>query len=195
MPIASSRRRPCFLQPGRVLGKRWCNSGTAIDQFSKMTTRTAPRTVLRTSPMMYALFGGIIGAVFILAVFVAIAKEPGFWFPTTVMGIILAGILSWLATTTLTLSGDVVRYRSLFVSKNVRLADIVRAKFSVGFISFKPYQRLVLTVRKQRGERDITINTGLFDRAEIRQWVDALNAQRRGLRRTRSTLGVAGLGR
>jgi hypothetical protein len=135
------------------------------------------QVVLRASATMYALFGGIMGAVFILAAFVAIAKEPAFWFPTAVMGVILSGILLWLATTTLMLAGDAIHYRSLLVAKDVPLSDIVKAQFIAGFSSFKPHQRLVLTVREQHGDGEITINLGLFDRAEIKRWVDTLNAR------------------
>ena len=126
---------------------------------------------------MYALFGGIMGAVFLLAVFVAIAKEPAFWFPTAVMGIILPGIFLWLATTTLVLTSDAIHYRSLFVTKDVLLSDIVKAQFIAGFSSFKPHQRLVVRIRGTHGDSEITINLGLFDRTEIRRWVDALNAR------------------
>lgn len=142
-----------------------------------MMAASEPQVVLRTSATMYALFGGIMGAVFILATFVALAKEPAFWFPTAVMGGILSGILLWLATTTLVLASDAIHYRSLFVTRDVPLKDIVKAQFIAGFSSFKPHQRLVVTVRGPHGRSEITINLGLFDRAEIRRWEDALNAR------------------
>jgi hypothetical protein len=136
-----------------------------------------PQPVLRTSATMYALFGGISGAVFMLATLVTITKEPTFWFPTAITGGILIAFLSWMATTSLTLASESIHYRSLFVRKNVQLSDIVKVAFIVGFSSFKPHQRLVLTIRKHSGVSEVTINMGLFDRGEIRRWVDALNAR------------------
>lgn len=136
-----------------------------------------PQVVLRASATMYALFVGIMGAVFIFAAFVAITKEPAFWFPTAVMGVILSGILLWLATTSLMLASGAIHYRSLFVTKDLPLSDIVKARFISGFSGFKPHQRLVLTVRMLHGDREITINLGLFDRAQIGRWVDTLNAR------------------
>lgn len=126
---------------------------------------------------MYALFGGILGAVFILTAVVAVAKEPALWFPAAVMGLILASYLSWLATTSLALTSDAIHYRSLFVTKDVRLSDIVDAEFVVGFSSFKPHQRLLITIRGTGVQNEITINLGLFDRTEIGSWMGTLNAR------------------
>jgi hypothetical protein len=135
--------------------------------------------MLRTSRTMYALFGGVSGLVFVFAIFVSVTKDPAFWLPTTLCGVVLASFLTWMATTTLTLASDCVHYRSLFVKRDVPLADVVSAKFRAGFSSSKPFQRLVLTVREQRGRRDVTINAGLFDPADIRRFMDALNARLR----------------
>jgi hypothetical protein len=126
---------------------------------------------------MYALFCGILGLVFLLAAFVAIAKEPAFWLPTVIMGGVLVAVVSWMATTSLTLAKDSIHYRSLFVGKEVLLSAVVKANFIIGPSSFKPYQRLVLSVRGTDGNRETTINLGLFDRAEIREWLAALNAR------------------
>lgn len=93
------------------------------------------------------------------------------------MGGILIAFLSWMAMTSLTLASESIHYRSLFVRKDVQLSDIVKVAFIVGFSSFKPHQRLVLTIRKHSGVSEVTINMGLFDRGEIRRWVDALNAR------------------
>jgi hypothetical protein len=126
---------------------------------------------------MYVLFCGIFGLVFLLGALVATEKEPALWLPTAITGGILVALVSWMATTSLALAEDTIHYRSLFITKDVLLSDITRANFVVGFSSFKPYQRLVLSVRGTDGNREITINLGLFDRAEIRGWLAALNAR------------------
>jgi hypothetical protein len=138
-----------------------------------------PQIVLRTSRTMYALFGGILGLVFLFAIYVSVTKEPAFWLATALSGIVLASFLTWMATTTLALTSDCVHYRSLFVKRDVPLAEVVSAKFRAGFSGSKPFQRLVLTVREQRDRRDVTINAGLFDPADIRRFMDALNARLR----------------
>jgi hypothetical protein len=138
---------------------------------------TDPHAILRTSRVMYALFCSILGLVFLLGAFVAIAKEPAFWLPTAIMGGVLVAFVSWMATTSLTLAKDNIHYRSLFIATDVLLSEIAQANFVIGASSFKPYQRLVLSVRGTDGNREITINLGLFDRAEIRGWLAALNAR------------------
>ena len=129
--------------------------------------------VLRTSAVNYALFGGIAGAVTLATAVLAIIEESTFWLPAAAMTLILVGLLMRLATTSLALSDDTIHYRSLFVVNNVALADIAGARFVYGFESGKPYQRLVLSVRGQR--REMVLNLGLFARAEIHRWLDALN--------------------
>jgi hypothetical protein len=124
---------------------------------------------------MYVLFCGIFGLVFILGALVAIAKEPALWLPTVIMGAVLAVFVSWMATTSLTLTKDTIRYRSLFAAKDVLLSEVVKANFVTGPSGFKPYQRLVLSVRGTGGSSEITINLGLFDRAEIGEWLTALD--------------------
>jgi hypothetical protein len=138
---------------------------------------TDPQAVLRTSRVMYALFCSIFGLVFLFATFVAIAKEPAFWLPTVIMGGVLAASVSWMATTSLTLADNYIHYRSLFIVKDVLISELKEANFIVGASSFKPYQRLVLSVRGTDGTKEVTINLGLFDRAEIRAWMTALNAR------------------
>jgi hypothetical protein len=147
-----------------------------------MRSGPTPLLVLRTSTAMYVLSGSILGGSFVLVAFVAIVKEPTLWLPATVMGAVLAIVLTWLATTTLSLTTDAIHYRSLLVRTDVPLADVLRAKFVTGFSGYKPYQRLVLTVREKSGQRDIVINTGLFDRAQIKRWMDLLNARRSSYR-------------
>lgn len=127
---------------------------------------------------MYALFCSIFGLVFLLGVLVAIAKEPAIWLPTVVMGVVLVVFVSWMATTSLTPADDTIHYRSLFVTKDMLLSEVAKANFVTGLSSFKPYQRLVLSVHGTGGNRKIIIiNLGLFDRAEIREWLAALNAR------------------
>ncbi len=133
--------------------------------------------VLRTSSAFYWLVGGIIGAALALGVFVVVVRTPAAWPPTLILGCLLVAAMSIFLSTRLVLADDSIHYRSLFVVKDVPLSAIIKAQFGAGFSSFKPYQRLVLTVREQHGEREITINLGLFDRTEIRRWVDALNAR------------------
>lgn len=126
---------------------------------------------------MYALFCSIFGLVFLLGALVAIAKEPALWLPTMITGGVLAVFVSWMATASLTLAEDSIHYRSLFVAKDVLLAEVVKANFAAGPSSFKPYQRLVLAVRGTGVNREIVINLGLFDRVEIMEWLAALDAR------------------
>jgi hypothetical protein len=88
---------------------------------------TDPHAILRTSRVMYALFCSILGLVFLLGAFVAIAKEPAFWLPTAIMGGVLVAFVSWMATTSLTLAKDNIHYRSLFIATDVLLSEIVQA--------------------------------------------------------------------
>jgi hypothetical protein len=134
-------------------------------------------TQLRTSPAFYLLVGGILGAGVVLGVFVALVRTSAAWPPTAILGCLLAAAMSVLLSTKLTLTADAIHYRSLFVRRDVPLADVVGAKFVAGFSSTKPYQRLIVSVRGNSGQKDITVNAGLFNRAEIRRWVDTLNAR------------------
>lgn len=138
-------------------------------------TPLAEVLVLRTSSANYWFVGGIIGSAIVLGIFGAVTKTSDLWPPTGIMGFLLAAVMSVFWTTTLTLTSDAIHYRSLFVRTNVLLSDVIAAKFVVGFSGYKPYQRLVITVREKSGEKEITINNGLFDRTQIERWVDALN--------------------
>jgi hypothetical protein len=71
-----------------------------------------------------------------------------------------------------------MHYRSLLVRTDLPLAHVIRAKFVTGFSGYKPYQRIVVTVREKSSQRDVIINTGLFDPAEIKRWVAALDERR-----------------
>jgi hypothetical protein len=125
---------------------------------------------------MWAIFGSIMGGAALLGVTVAIA-EPTFWPPTFVMGLILAVVLSWLGTTTLTLEDDAIRYRSLFIKRDIPLIDVAKAEFTFGFSDFKPYQRVSFILRDKPDETNIVINAGLFDPTQITQWVSRVNAR------------------
>jgi hypothetical protein len=138
-------------------------------------TPLAEVLVLRTSAANYWLVGGIMCAAFVLGIFVAVTKDV--WQPTVISGFLLAAVMSVFWSTTLKLTSDAIHYRSLFVRTNVLLSDVIAAKFVVGFSGYKPYQRLVITVREKSGEKEITINNGLFDRIQIERWIDALNAR------------------
>jgi hypothetical protein len=132
---------------------------------------------LRTASVHYWLIGGIIGLPTTYGLYIAVARMPAVWPPTLMLGGSLAFVLVLFLSTKLTLTHDIVHYRSLFVTRDISLDVIARAQFLVGFSGYKPYQRIVVTVRTKEGEKDVTINTGLFDRAEIRRWMGALNAQ------------------
>ena len=112
-----------------------------------------------------------------LGILVAATKGPDVWPPTATLGLLLVAAMSVLLSTKLDLASDAIHYRSLFVGINVPLARVVAAKFVTGFRGYKFYQRLVITVRENTGEKEITINVGLFDLAQINQWVNALNAR------------------
>lgn len=134
---------------------------------------------LRTHAGMYALIGGICGAVFVMGIVVAIAKEPSLWPPTLGVGLILAAFFSWFATTRLTLTEGSLQYRSLLSRTDVALANVIRARFESGFIAFssKPFFRIIITVREGTGKKDIILNGGLFERKEIDRWVHTVNSR------------------
>ena len=138
---------------------------------------TQPRPVLRPSAARYALFCGVTGTAIAAAAGAAITQEePWFWFPAAVLTLVMAGLICWLATTTLRLAGNVIRYRSLFVAKDIPLPDIAGVRFVYGFESGRRYQRLMVTIRGQRRDREIVLNLGLFSRADIQRWLEDLNA-------------------
>jgi hypothetical protein len=66
-----------------------------------------------------------------------------------------------------------VRYRSLLVSKRLRVSQIAHAKFLIGFSGVKPFQRVVFRMRDRNDE--IMLNAGLFEPKAIRTWVEHLN--------------------
>jgi hypothetical protein len=134
---------------------------------------------VRTQPVIYGLIGGICGGVFVFAAIVAFTKEPTLWLPTIGEGLILILFLSWFATTRLTLTNDSIRYRSLLRKTDVPLTSIRSVRFEQGFIpfSYKPYLRVIITVRDGARKKDITLNAGLFHPARVRRWIEAVNAK------------------
>jgi len=149
-----------------------------VNRFKKQASSALVQE-LRTAPSFYWLFGGIFGAVFVLSASVAITKEPDFWIPTSIMGFILAAVLSWGTTTKLTLTDDTIHYRSFLIRKDIPLTDIIKIESATGFIAFsyKPYQRIIITRRDQSGKKEIILNGGLFDQGEIKRWVETTNSR------------------
>jgi hypothetical protein len=113
-----------------------------------------------------------------MSLFVAIVWEPSVWIAAVASLPFLVGIMTWLATTKLTLTSDAVRYRSLFSKTDVPLSSICGVRFEDGFIpwSYKPFFRVIISVRDGRGKMDITLNAGLFDLPKLGRWIKAVNA-------------------
>lgn len=133
------------------------------------------QVMIRTARGPYVVLGGIPGVVLLFGVFVAVTKDATAWEGVAAVAVVLTAFLSWLATTRLELTSDAIHYRTLLVAKDVALSDIVRAEFVTGFHSTKPYQRLIISVRDARGERELTLNLGLFARPDIKRWMGVLN--------------------
>lgn len=99
-------------------------------------------------------------------------------FMLTAIGIVLLIAILLVKTTTLSLTPDAIHYQSLLRKVDIALADVVKVESAFGFIAFsyKPYQRIVVTVRKTSGDKEIILNGGLFDQREIKQWVKAYDS-------------------
>lgn len=101
-------------------------------------------------------------------------------FMITAIGIVLLIAILLFKTTALSVTNDAIHYQSLLRKVDIALADVVKVESVFGFVAFsyKPYQRIVVTVRKTFGdkEKEIILNGGLFDQREIKQWVEACNA-------------------
>ena len=148
-------------------------SHTKLRQVEAGRDTDAGRTELHTTRVMYRLFVGILGAVFAFGAIVAMAKAPAFWIPTSVMGAVIVIIVTWLRTTHLAFVDDEVSYSSLFVSTRLSVSEIISAKFVIGFSSLKPFQRIVFRMRRSKDE--VTVNAGLFDPPQVKEWVEHLN--------------------
>lgn len=142
----------------------------------------APRRVLRTSRQMsWFLLGIPIASLATVLLPLAMGKSmDGFLLPTAVMAIMVLIAIFLVKTTALSLTNDAIHYQSLLRKVDIGLADVVKVESAFGFVAFsyKPYQRIVVTVRKTSGdkEKEIILNGGLFDQREIKQWVEACNA-------------------
>lgn len=99
-------------------------------------------------------------------------------FMVTTVGIVLVIAVLLVKTTTLSLTQDAIHYRSLLRSVHIELADVAKVEYAFGFIAFsyKPYQRIVVTVLNKAGDEEIVLNGGLFDQREIKKWVDACHS-------------------
>ena len=132
---------------------------------------------VRTTRVMYWLFGAISGGGFALGVITtAVRPNAGSLPPTVLMGVVFAVLMCWLATTSLRFSTDEIEYRSLLVRRRVLLREILQARFESGFVpfSYKPFFRVVLV---RRDGSEIVLNGGLFNPKAVRDWVDALNSE------------------
>jgi hypothetical protein len=134
---------------------------------------------VRTALPAWVIFGGILGATILLGASVAMTKEPALWYPTAVAACCLTVILSWLGTTTLSLKDDTIQYRSLLVRRQIPLVSNDRVEFTTEPVPFKPYQRICFLLRQKPKEDSIIINAGLFDPAQIADWVRQVNAHLR----------------
>lgn len=128
--------------------------------------------VLRTSQQTTWFLVGMPGAVLVFSSMVTL-KEPSFWLPTTMVAIMLVIAIFLVKTTSLSLSHDAIHYQSLLRKVDIALADVVKVESAFGFVAFsyKPYQRIIITVRKTSADKEIILNGGLFDQREIKQWV------------------------
>lgn len=136
-----------------------------------------PKHVLRTSKQASWFLVGMPAAVFVL-VATGIPTEPSLWLPTTMMSILLIIAILVVKTTTLSLTQDAITYRSLLRRVHIDLTDVVKVECAFGFVAFsyKPYQRIVITVQNKSSDKEIILNGGLFDQREIKQWIDACNS-------------------
>jgi hypothetical protein len=139
---------------------------------------TEPRSIcsLRTASVFYKLYGGILGGGVLIGI--VTVYRTGVWQPVVILTVLLGGYMLDLAFTKLIFSTDLISYRTLFTTKNITVADMIRAKFERGFIPFSygPYMRIVITVRKAAQRNKIVLNAGLFDLAEVEQWIAKVNA-------------------
>ena len=142
-----------------------------------MDAQLPPIAILRTSRTMWILFGAPFPVIAIAAAIEAIIVNRVLWIPAVVLGLFSAVHLSWLKTTSLSLTDHAVHYRALFVQKDILLTDIIRAKFKFGPKASGPMQRVVFDVRGDAKHNKITVNAGLFDGHQSRDWLKALNSR------------------
>jgi hypothetical protein len=106
-----------------------------------------PTAILKTSRAAWVPFGLPFPTVALASAIAAIILDRGLWFPTIVLGLVSAVLLSWLNTTRLVLTEQAVHYRALFVRKDISLSSIIGAKFEFGPKGMGPMQRVVFKVR------------------------------------------------
>jgi hypothetical protein len=149
--------------------------------MAQMTTENleAIPPPLETSRTMWILFGFPFPVIAVICAIEALAlgRARGLWFPAIALGLISVVHLSWLKTARLELADGAVRYRALFVRKNLDLAEIVCARFEFGLKGrgLGPMQRMVFELRAGERPAKVTINAGLFDNRQARRWVADLN--------------------
>jgi hypothetical protein len=145
---------------------------------AKVTAKAPNRarvTVLKTSRAMWILFGAPYPTVALMAAVAAVVTDRGFWIVAIVLGLFSAVLLSWLRTARLVLTDQAVHYRALLVRKDLPLPNIIGAKMEFGIKGSGPIQRVVFDVSGAPKHTKITINAGLFDGRQCRQWVETLN--------------------
>jgi hypothetical protein len=135
-----------------------------------------PVTLLETSRITWVLFGLPFPAVAALAAVSTVVLDPGFWFPAVALGVFSTFHLAWLRTARLTLTDKDVSYRALFVSRRLQLAEIERARFEFGPKGTGPMQRVIFELR-DTSKKEVTVNAGLFDMHQTKQWIQTLNAR------------------
>jgi hypothetical protein len=133
--------------------------------------------VLRTSRIMWLLFGAPFPTIAVLVAIEGLALERarGLLIPAVALGLFSLVHLSWLKTARLVIEDSAVNYRALFVHKEIRLVEIARAKFELSRQGFGPMQRIVFHMGSRKKGAPVTINAGLFDGKQSREWVETLN--------------------
>src|SRR5437016_3920562 len=85
------------------------------NEFATVRSELMAPIVLRTSKVMFALVGGILGTGLVLGVLVVITRTSAAWRPTIILGCLLAAAMSVLLSAKLILTADAIHYRSLLV--------------------------------------------------------------------------------
>ena len=116
----------------------------------------------------------------VLEIYAVAAGNPIVWQPPVITSLLLAMAVAVAVSTELVLTSDAIHYQLLLRKVDIVLADVVKVESAFGFVAFsyKPYQRIVVIVRKTSGDKEklIILNGGLFYQREIKQWVEACRA-------------------
>ncbi|WP_157265844.1 hypothetical protein [Thiobacillus thioparus] len=142
---------------------------------------STPKHMLRTSRQASWFLVGIPAvslATVLLPIAMGIPLNSGSWVATTTIAILLITAILLVKTTTLSLTQDAITYRSLLRRVHIDLTDVVKVECAFSFVAFsyKPYQRIVITVQNKSSDKEIILNGGLFDQREIKKWVDACHS-------------------